>query len=140
MLLTCALQTPLVMPVSGRRLIYSLHCLTPGNIIITVVMMCQCRLLYFSSFSAKRPLSLTPKSSVFLLLLPTHCCQKAEHGVWEPEEFGLEITDTLPSTLLPGALTPTGDHSRDDGGTGENKGIFYFVEVDGNISGIKCEL
>lgn len=64
-LLTCALQTPLVMLVSGRRLIYSLLCFTPGNIIITIVIMCQCHRLYFSSFSAQGPLPLTPTSFCF---------------------------------------------------------------------------
>lgn len=69
------------MPVSDRRLIYSLLCLTPGNITITVVMICQCHLLYFSSFLAKRPLSPTPTSFCFppaspLLLLPTHCVRR----------------------------------------------------------------
>lgn len=59
--------------------------------------------------------------------------------VLELEEFGPEITETVPTTLLPGTLSPSGNHSRDDGGTGENKGIFYFVEADGNISGIKWE-
>ncbi|KAK2539633.1 hypothetical protein Q9233_001673 [Columba guinea] len=66
-----------------------------------------------------------------------NCGQKAEHGVWEQEEFGPKITETIPTTLLPRVLTPSGNRSRDDGGTGENKGIFYFVEADSNTSGIK---
>lgn len=128
------------MPVSDRRLIYSLLCLTPGNITITVVMICQCHLLYFSSFLAKRPLSLTPTSFCFPSAFPNTLCQKAEPGIWEPEEFGPETTQTFPTTLLSGALRPRANHCRDDGGTGENKGIFYFVEADGNFSGIKWEL
>lgn len=62
-LLTCALQIALVMPASGRRLTYSLFCLTPGNIIITVVMMCQCHLLYSSSFSTE---TIVSDTNIFL--------------------------------------------------------------------------
>lgn len=115
-------------PVSDRRLIYSLICLTSGNIIITVVMMCQCH-LYFSSFTARRPLSLTPTSFCFSPTSPNTLCSEGRtwclgtRGIWARDHRDY-------STVLLGALSPSGNHSRDYGDSGENRGIFYFVETD----------
>lgn len=86
--------------------------------------MCQCH-FYFSSFTAQRPWSLTPTSFWFSPASPNTLCSEGRiwcqgaRGIWsrDPRDY---------STLLLGALSTSG---RDYGDTGENRGIFCFVET-----------
>lgn len=91
-------------------------------------MMCQCH-LYFSSFTARRPLSLTPTSFCFSPASPNTLCLEGRtwclgaRGIWTRDHRDY-------STLLLGAVSPSGNHSRDHDDTAENRGIFYLVETD----------